>query len=624
MRFLKLAEFFERVEKVASRLQMTNVLAELFEQVPQTDIKNAIYLTQGMLAPIFEGIKIGIGEKLMIEAIAKAYGYTSNEVEKQYKNKGDLGTVAEELASKKKQQALFSEELSLKKVKENLLKVAKTEGTGSQELKLKLLAELLNSSTPIEARYITRITLENLRLGIGDPTIMDSIAISLLDEAKKDKTLLKEATEALETKKTKGKKEKQKEELERQLKFRVRARIEEKYNIFADLGAIAEILKEKGLKGIEKVDISPGIPIRPTLAERLETPEEIIKKLGKCAVEKKYDGFRLQVHKNGNDVKIFSRQSENMTHMFPEIVKAVKEQVNAKQAIFEAEALAVNEETQEFFPFQITIQRKRKYDIEEKAKAYPLKAFAFDAMFIDGKNLMNLSFKERRERLQKLIKKGEVLELTDAIETDSPKELEKYFLESVSEGLEGIIAKDLKAKYIAGARKFAWIKLKRSYRGELSDTIDCVVIGYFKGRGKRTQFGLGALLTAVYNQEKDLFESIAKLGTGISEEQLKELFSILSKIKTSKKSARVVTELEPDEWVEPKIVLEIKADEITKSPIHSAGKEKEEGYALRFPRMQKIRTDKKPEECTSVKEIIKMFKAQRSIATNTFEGAEKK
>ncbi|MDO8627573.1 MAG: DNA ligase, partial [Candidatus Diapherotrites archaeon] len=231
---------------------------------------------------------------------------------------------------------------------------------------------------------------------------------------------------------------------------------------------------------------------------------------------------------------------------------------------------------------------------------------------------------ERRERLKKLIGKGEVLQLTDAIETDSPKELEKYFQESVSEGLEGIIAKDLKAKYIAGARKFAWIKLKRSYRGELSDTIDCVVIGYFKGRGKRTQFGLGALLTAVYNSEKDVFESIAKLGTGISEEQLKELFSLLSKIKTAKKSARVVTELEPDEWVEPKIVLEVKADEITKSPLHSAGKEKEEGYALRFPRMQKIRTDRKAEEATTVKEIIKMFKAQRTISTNVFEGAERK
>ncbi len=609
MLFQRLAEYFEKIEKASSRLEMTELLAELFRKTNKENVRRVIYLAQGGLGAKHERKEIGLGEKLVMEAMAKSSGYRKEEIAAEYREKGDLGLVAEKLAEKRRQKSLFTEKLTIEGVFGKLKRVALSEGKGSKELKLKRMAELFNSASPVEAKYLARIPLENLRLGIGDPTIMDAFAIAFLKEGKKDKRLLREAEKVLEARGAKL----EETEVERQLKFKVREKIEEKYNIHSDLGGIAELLKEKGLKGLEKVKISPGIPIRPTLAERLSSSEEIVKKIGKCAVEAKYDGFRLSVHKDGEKVVIFSRQSENVTEMFPEITEAVKEQVKAKEAIFEGEALAVNEETQEYRPFQVTMQRKRKYGVNETAKKFPLKLFVFDLMYADGKNLMNEAFKKRRPELEKILKKGGTIELTDAIVTDNPKKIDKFFQANVEKGLEGIIAKDLNARYVAGARKFAWIKLKRSYKGELSDSVDAVILGYFKGRGKRAQFGLGGLLTGVYSEKEDKFKSIAKIGTGMSEKMLQKLEASLKKISVDDRPARVESELKPDKWVDPKYVIEVRADEITKSPVHTAGRREGVGFALRFPRMIKLRADRKPEEATTEKEIEKMFKAQKIV-----------
>lgn len=611
MKFLPIAELFERIESASSRLDMTAILAELYRIVPAEEMEKAICLCQGQIAPGYEMLEIGMGEKFAIQAIAKISGFQKKEIEHLYKEKGDLGLVAEELAGKKKQSALFREELTIAKVFGNLKKIALASGTGSQELKIKYLAELLNSASPKEAKYLARIPLGNMRLGIGDPTLMDAFALEQMQEfKKKNPQKIRQLEKELKEKKP----EKREEELNRRIRMRLREQIEEKYNIFPDMGKIARALKEKGMAGLKGITIQPGIPIRPTLAERLPSAEEILKKIGRCAVEGKYDGFRFSVHKWNSKVKIFSRHSEDMTNMFPEIVEAVKKQIKVKEAIFEGEALAYNELTGEFYPFQVTIQRKRKYEVEEKAKDFPLKLFAFDLMYADGKNYMELAFKERRKALQKIIAKGAVIELTKAIVTGAAKEMNRFFEEMVQSGLEGIIAKDLNAKYIAGARKFAWIKLKRSYKGELQDSIDATIIGYFKGKGQRTRFGLGALLTAVYDEESDSFKSIAKIGTGMSEQTLKELEEMLSKIKSKKKPLRIDSEIEPDFWVEPKYVIEVRADEITKSPMHTAGRKEGEGFALRFPRMIKMKMDRKAEESTSVKEIIEMYKAQKRIA----------
>lgn len=605
MLFEKVAGYFERLENISSRIEMTKILSEMLKEASENEIGKLVYLCQGKIAADYEGIEAGMGDKFVGEAIATVSGSSKEMVEKEYKKKGDLGIVAEELSKNKRQKSLFSQKLNVEKVHENLLKIAKVSGSGSQEVKIKLLAELLNSASPLEARYITRFPLGTLRLGIGDPTIMDAIAEDYWKEYKDDKEVIKKINKE---------KFKDDEEFGRRVRAVLRERIEEKYNIYPDLGKVAEIIKKEGIEGVNAIKMQHGIPIRPTLAERLPSSEEIIKKLGKCIVEAKYDGLRLQVHKKGNDVVMFSRKLEKTTHMFPEIAEAVRKEINADEAIFEGEALAYNEESSEFYPFQVTVQRKRKHGIGKMAEDFPLKLFVFDVMMLEGKNVMGMPFSERREIVERLTKKGKSILATDTIITDSAERLEGFFNECVGKGLEGIIAKDLKAPYIAGARKFAWIKLKRSYKGEIKDSIDVVIIGYFKGKGHRAQFGLGALLAGVYDRKDDNFKSIAKIGSGFSEGQIKELEKKLSKLKLRARAARVVSDIEADVWVEPKYVVEVIADEITKSPIHTAARKAGIGLALRFPRMVLFRDDKKAEDATTVGEIEKMYRNQKVVS----------
>jgi len=615
MLFVEATEYFDKIEKASSRLIMTDHLAELLKKTPKEDAKKLVYLLQGRISPQFEGKEIGFGEKLISEGIAKATGFSREEVDKAFNKEGDLGTVAEEFVLKRKQQALSSQPLTIEKVFFNLKKMSESEGSGSQELKKKVLAELFNSASPIEAKYIARIPLGNIRLGIGDPTIMDAYAMIFTQKEQEKLEKQKENT-------SKKKEEKEIEDKKRKLKVTVREQIEAAYNVDSDLGEISEILKTKGLSGLDKIKISPGKPIRPTAAERLPSAKEIIEKLGKCAVEAKYDGFRVQISKDNDVVKIFSRHSEDITNMFPEIITAVKTDLVPKKCIVEGEALAFNDETQEYYPFQVTIQRKRKYEIEKKAREYPLRLFLFDIMYVDGKNMLDKPFIERREKLASIIKESEIIRLSEQKILSGAEELELFFEDAISRGLEGIIAKDLNATYIAGARKFAWIKLKRSYKGTLDDTLDLVIIGYYNGKGKRTEFGLGALLVATYNNKKDLFESIAKVGTGMTEENLTLLEELLSKVKVKNKPARVVSEIEPDIWVEPIYVIETRADEITLSPLHSCGKEKGKGYALRFPRMIKIRSDKKAENSTTTEEVKSMFKIQKRVSLEDSYGTK--
>ncbi len=614
MKFLKVAQVFEAIEKKSSRLEIMQLVSDAFGSAKRDEVHQFMYLLQGKLGPDFSGITIGMGDKFVAAAIARVSGFPVHEVNAKYKKLGDLGLVAAEVLAKRKQQAFFSQELSLQKVFENLVKIAQCSGTGSQDTKIKLLAELVNSASPLEAKFIVRIPLENLRLGLGDPTIMDALALSFVEAfAKTNPKQVAEIEDELKTNKSKT--DEWEDERKRKIRSKIRELIEAKYNIYPDMGTIAQKLKEKGLDGLHTIEIRPGIPIRPTLAERLPSAEEIAEKLGRCIVEQKLDGFRLQCHKDGKKVEIFSRKSENVTHMFPDIVKAILNQITAHTAIFEAEAIAENPATGEFFPFQITIQRKRKYGIEEKSEEYPLRIFCFDIMYLNGKNTMGLPFVERRKLLKSIISKGTRIELTKSIETSSAEKIEAFFNESIAAGLEGIIAKDLHAPYIAGARKFAWIKLKRSYKGELQDSVDAVIVGYFEGAGKRTQFGLGGLLTAVYNPDADSFQTLAKIGTGMTEAMLTELEQLLSKHSVKTKPKNVESNIEADHWVTPKFVVEVRADEITQSPIHTAGKtnKTDEGYALRFPRLVRMVSDKKPTDATTTKEIISMYKQQRTI-----------
>ena len=442
-------------------------------------------------------------------------------------------------------------------------------GEGTVENKVTTLAGLLEKVDGIGAKHLVRIPLGVSRLGIGDPTILDAFAKLKLGDKSKRKLL------------------------------------EGAYNRTSDLGLIGETLWRGGLSAVEKLQITVGRPIRSQLAERLPNPEKVIEKMGKVNVQRKLDGFRVQIHKDGDNIRLFSRNLEETTPMFPEIVIGAKKQIKAKSAILDTEAIGFNPTSEEFLPFQQTSQRRRKYGIEEMAKKTPLKAFSFDILYKNGKSLIDLSQTERLKELEKTVGDGETIFVEKGPLVDDSKKLQELLDESIAEGLEGLVVKRPDSKYEAGARNFNWVKLKRHSNGELKDTIDVVILGYIFGRGKRSEFGAGALLVGVYDKQKDEFVTVSKIGTGLTDEEFREIHRKCDKIKVDHKPARVNSKLTPSVWIKPEIVIEVLADEITKSPNHTAG------LALRFPRLIKFReADKQAEDATTLKELVEMYEQQ--------------
>ncbi len=616
MKFSELADYFEKLEATSSRLELTRILSSLFKEVPKDEIDQVVYLLQGRVAPFFEPIEMGMADRMVIQALAKAYGMDAGEVDKLNSNLGDMGLVAQELSQKATRlpdgQEVKSQNLLVTEIFNELFKLATTSGEGSVEKKVYILSSLLEKMNPIESKYLIRIVLSKLRLGIGDPTVLDSLSFAKLG----DKS--------------------------------ARVVLEEAYNKTSDLGFVAKTFwsfdyAQDSIKAIEKIQLQLGKPIRPALAERLPDAESIIKRVGtNFAVEPKYDGFRNQVHvqkaparqaspgEAGGDsskqkaVKIFSRNLEDMTNMFPDIAEATKKEVKAATAIFEGEAIAYNPATGEYLPFQETTKRRRKYDIGEFAKKLPLRLFVFDLLYLNGKDITSFPYKERRKQLSGIIPGGEKILISDEKILHSAAELKEMFDEEISSGLEGVMIKKLDSPYKAGARGFHWIKFKRMAAGELSDTIDCVLLGIYTGTGKRTEFGVGGLLVGVYNDKEDRFDTVSKIGTGLTDDEWRKVKVMSNKLQVTRKPARVNSILKPSFWIEPKVVLEVFADEITRSPVHTAGKVDppnppaggggEPGYALRFPRLISFReADKRAEDCTTVKELIEMYKQQTKI-----------
>ncbi|MDD5171726.1 MAG: ATP-dependent DNA ligase [Candidatus ainarchaeum sp.] len=570
--FSDVAAVFEEIEKRSGRLEMTDVLATLLKRADKGEIGKLVYIIQGILAPPYEGIDLGMGERFAIEAIASASGYTKAQVESSYKKSGDLGDTVEELFGKRKQTALSTSEMDVGYVYDAMLKIAKASGTGSQEQKIKYLVEVLNNSNPLEARYIVRFVIGSLRLGVGDPTILDALSV-----AKSGDRSLREP-------------------------------LERAYNVCADMGYVARMFYDKP-ESISGFHVQPFKPLMPALAERENTPKAITERLGKCAVEMKYDGFRLQCHKKGDKVELYSRKLEKMTSMFPDLVAEMKK-VKAKEIIFEGEALAFDKQKDRYFPFQQTMHRRRKHGIEAASKEYPLDLFVFDILYLEGKDMTNEPYEKRRGEVERLFK-GPVLLPSGMKMVKSAGELSKQFKDALAKGLEGIIAKDLSAPYTAGKRKFAWIKLKKSY-GKAVDTIDAVVVGYYLGQGARAEFEFGGILAAVYNPERGRLETVARIGSGFSEDEMKSFKENLEKIKTKQAPGLLDYNVEPDFWVEPKYVVEIAFDDITKSPMHTCGLKEGKGYALRFPRLVRLRTDKAMKEITTTEEVVDMYELQRS------------
>ncbi|MCL4382434.1 MAG: ATP-dependent DNA ligase [Patescibacteria group bacterium] len=574
MKFAKLASYFQKLEQTSSRNTMTEILAELLGQSPATEIDKICYLTQGRVAPLFVPLEFGVADRMMIRAIADGLGISAGEVEKTYKNEGDLGITASKLKAQNLRLINAVRALEIGEVFEKLEKIAKFSGEGSQEAKIKMLGFLIENADPLSVRYLVRIPLAKMRLGFSDMTVLDALSWMVS-----------------------GTKEKRKE-------------IEKAFNVRPDLGFIAKVIKKDGLGGLKKVEPEVGTPIMMARAERLSSGEEIIKQIGQCAIEGKIDGFRVAVHAknlkhNTQDLKItlFSRNMENTTLMFPDLVRGVEKQIKVDEAIFEGEAIAYNPKTGEYLPFQETVQRKRKYDIEKTAESVPLRLICFDCLYVDGQNLIGLGFLERRKFLEKILGKGETLILSEMTIAEKPEQIEFLFQEAIDKGLEGVMAKKLDGVYQAGARSWNWIKYKKSYSGKIDDTIDALVMGYDFGQGKRNTFGIGDFLIGVYDQKSDTFKTVAKIGTGLTDEEWKTLKLNTKNLTLKTKPTRydVNKGMDCDVWVEPKLMTVIKADEITKSPIHTAK------LALRFPRLVDFRDDKTPEDATSLDELNKMY-----------------
>ncbi len=579
MQFSDVSKKFLEMETTTKRLELTSILGSLLSDAGE-DLKELVYLIQGKLAPDYEDIEFGISGKLIIKSLAIASGQDEEAINKMFFKNGDLGTTAAKLRANVKQAALISEELTLHYVYTKLLDLANSSGHGSVKGKIDIYSDLFMNSNPDDIKYITRIIMGKLRLGVADSTILDSL-VSAFSERK--------YADVIDT----------------------------AYNFHPDIGLIATLLQSKDIKTIENIGPEPLIPFKVMLAERLKSIDDIREKMNHMAAyEYKYDGLRTELHKKGSEIKIFSRGLEETTGNFPDIVSNFKKNYNFDSIIIDGESVPYNPDTGELFPFQMVSKRRgRKYQLDEKSLEIPLVMFIFDILELNGKSLVNTPYPERRRILEENFKDNEYFRLATRLVSDDSQEINKFFEKSIEDGCEGVVAKNTSSEsvYRAGARGWLWIKFKRDYQKELADSMDLVVIGAFNGHGRRAG-AYGALLMASYNEETQEYESFTKLGTGFSDEVLFSLPKMLSELKEDHKPAMVNSKMIPDVWFYPQIVMEIQGAEITVSPIHTCayGKiEKDSGLALRFPRLVKIRDDKNAEDATTTNEIIELYKMQK-------------
>jgi DNA ligase 1 len=578
MRYGVVADAYAKLEKISGRLDMIAVLAGLFRETPRDLLPTVVYLSQGKIAPDYAGVEIGLAEKLAARAVADATGAPLEKVLDSLRRTGDLGTTAEQLLGGK---AGERSTLDVAEVFAELEKIAVASGKGAQAQKVAGLTNLIRRATPIEARYLVRTATGALRLGVGDATILDALA-EVYAEGRANRAILERA-----------------------------------YNICSDLGFVARTLADGGLATVERIEVRPGHPVRPMLAQRLAAAADILDKLGgTCAAEYKYDGERVQIHKENGSFVLFSRRLERITDQYPDVVDLLRQGLGPTTAILEAEVVAIDLEAGELRPFQELMHRRRKYGIAEAAGRHPIGLFCFDLLHAGGRDLTRLPYPQRRQALTEAVTASDRLRLTTSKIVGSPAELDAFFEEAITDGCEGLVCKSIgpESFYQAGARGWVWIKYKRDYRTELQDTLDLVVVGAFHGRGRR-RGTYGALLMAAYDDTDDMFRTVCKVGAGFTDDDLATLHRRLAPHGVSHRPARVDARMEPDVWFEPSLVLEIVGAEITLSPVHTAGwgqVRPDAGLALRFPRFTgKYRDDKSPEDATTVKEILDLYRLAR-------------
>jgi DNA ligase-1 len=619
------------MENTKSRLNLTDILVSLFKKTPNDLIEKVVYFIQGKLAPDYEALDLGLAEKMAIRAISYSSGSPVHLVKKAYQSTGDIGDAAGQIMKSRNQMTLTSETMTVERVFSTLVKIAKTAGPGSQESKLKLLSSILNETRPRESRYILKLVMGTLRLGIADFTVMDALAIAFTG-SKSNRALLEKA-----------------------------------YNATNDLGNIAKTLATQGIDAIKMLRITLFKPVRPMLAERVATTMDALTRMdGRGLAEYKLDGERVQVHKSSENVELFTRRLDKITHHFPDLVESMRK-LHVKEAILEGEVVAVDPETGAYLPFQVLMHRRRKHGINEAMESFPVVINLFDILYLDGAETTSMPLSERRALLEKITyhkavggknsstaelsknslsmkkaRKGnnsadrgkeignidynQKSKLVPQIVVQDPTQVEKFMGTAIENGCEGLMIKQPDSTYRAGAREYAWVKLKREYQAELADTLDLVIVGALYGRGRRVG-KYGALLLAAYNTKTDQFQSTTKVGTGFTDKSLEQFFKDLEKHVLQHRHPRVDTGMKMDVWFEPKIVIEVIASEITLSPSHPAGiNSLKEGFglALRFPKFTgKIRDDKKPEDATAVAELITMYKQQSRSLRKQNKSTEK-
>lgn len=588
MDFTDIAKMFDRLESTSARLEMTAILADFFKDCNPDDLRSIIYLSQGKLHPDFYGVELGMADKLVLRAIAFTSGTKDSKVEEMWVKEGDPGAVAEKLIGTKKQMTLFSEPLTLDRVVKGLTLIETAEGKDSQDKKMKHLANLLHDSGPLEARYLCRIVTGRMRIGASTMTILDALSIAFA--TKED-----------------------------------RKSVERAFNVTCDLGLVAETICRSGIDGIQRIQVTIGNPIKVMLAERLPSIGEVVSKMGgECAIEYKYDGIRAQVHIGKDSVKIYSRRLEDLTPNFPDIAQALREHFKGTEAIIEGECVAVDAETGYMQSFQEVTHRRRKHGMDDAVKEVPVRIFMFDMLYVDGKDMTTTPYLQRRSALTEWFDISDNVQMSTMRIVHSEDEGEEFFEEAITARCEGVMAKSISddSIYRAGSRGFLWIKYKKDYQENLTDSFDLAVVGAFYGMGKRAG-KYGALLMASYDPEIGRFGTVCKLGTGFDDAFLDGMPALLDGYKTSERPLSLDAKMIPDVWFEPHVVLEVVAAEITVSPNHTAGMgmiKDDSGLGIRFPRFTgRVRDDKDAEQCTTVQEIMEMYEMQAHDSTGIDE-----
>ncbi|MDD1674054.1 MAG: ATP-dependent DNA ligase [Methanomicrobiales archaeon] len=584
MKFSTLIQYFEKLQATNSSNKMTAILADLLKIVDPEEIDSVCYFTLGRIGPDYSDVLLGLGENLVRSSIALAAGVDEEKLEKMKEvgDSGDLAVKADGPVQKKFENVFsFRDGLTVDDVKRGLSAIASASGSRSQETKVKILAAMIAGSTLPERRYLVRLATGQMRLGVGDMTLLDALAQAFLG-SKRERGVLEHA-----------------------------------YNINSDIGQVAKMLRTKGISGVRNTIIALNRPIRPMLAQRVRAITEILEKMPNTdiAAEEKFDGERIQAHKDGTSVRLFSRRLTDITAQFPDVVEQVREQVRASRVIIDGEAVAFDRDRDVYVPFQELMHRRRKYHVAEYVHRLPVHYMVFDLLWQDGKSFLESSYPDRRAALEGVIENGPLLAVTDRVVTRDITVIQGFFEACIRRGLEGVVCKSCArdSVYRAGSRDWQWIKWKTSYGTRVRDTFDLVIVGAFAGRGSRAGT-YGSVLCAAFNPEEGVYQTVCRMGTGFSDEELTGMPARLAAalIATPPPHVMMTRQVQPDFYFSPQYVVEVLAAEITRSPIHTCGWDErlKRGFSLRFPRFVRWRPDKSPDQTTMVAEIIDLYRMQ--------------